>query len=118
MEHFGPCGFFFSPTPVLDLRCLQVVWPSSETDINCKDQSGLAFEDFFHILLCKPAEMCCFFHVSSPSVSPKGKGRGLHMAGAIDAGCKFISINFYIFVLGNRTPLYCLILTLFQQGFL
>lgn len=41
---------------VLDLGSFQVAWPSSETNINCKDQSGLAFEEVLQILLCKPAE--------------------------------------------------------------
>lgn len=77
---------------VLGLCCFQVVQPSSETDINCKDQSGLAFEEVFHILLCKPAERCDVpfmfpFHLALE----RAKGRSSYDRGAIDVGCKFIS---------------------------
>lgn len=43
---------FFSA--VLGLCCLQVLWPSSETDINCRDQSGLAFEEVFTFCSVSP----------------------------------------------------------------
>lgn len=86
---------------VLDLGSFQVAWPSSETDINCRDQSGLAFEEAFQILLCKPAEKCgvpfmFLFHLSFERAK-RGSScdRGLLMLAA-----NSFQINFYIFVTG------------------
>ena len=77
---------------VLDLSCFQVAWPLSETDINWKDQSGLAFEELFQILLCKPAGRCGvpFMFPLHPSLqrakggssstrSRRGRSKGLWM---------------------------------------
>lgn len=86
---------------VLDLGSFQVAWPSSETDINCKDQSGLAFEEVFQILLCKPAEKCGVpfmfpFHLPFERAK-RGSScdRGLLMLAA-----NSFQINFYLFVTG------------------
>lgn len=62
---------------VLDLGCFQVAWPSCETDINCKDQSGLAFEEVFQILLCKPAERCGVLSCFHSSCLLRGQREGL-----------------------------------------
>lgn len=86
---------------VLDLRCFQVAWPSSETDINCKDQSGLAFEEVFQILLCKPAERCSVpfmfpFHLSLE----RAKGGAPCDRRLLMLVANSFPINFYIFVTG------------------
>lgn len=94
---------------VLDLGSFQVVWPSSETDINWEDQSGLAFEEVFQILLCNPAEKCDVpfmfpFHLSFERAK-RGSScdRGLLMLAADS-----FQINFYIFVTSISQPLYFL----------
>ena len=86
---------------VLDLCCFQVAWPSSETDINCKDQSGLAFEEVFQILLCKPAEKCGAsfmfpFHLSLE----RAKGQSSCDRGLLVLAANSFQITFYIFVTG------------------
>lgn len=81
---------------VLGLCCF-----SSETDINFKDQSGLAFEEVFHILLCKPAERCDVpfmfpFHLALE----RAKGGSSYDRGLLMLAANSFQINFYIFVMG------------------
>lgn len=76
---------------VPDLHRIQAAWPSSETDINGKDQSGMAFEAVWQTLLCKPAERCGVPFMFPLCLCPEGKRADLYVMGAIDVGCKFIS---------------------------
>lgn len=94
---------------VLELCCFQVAWPSSEADINCRDQSGLAFEEVSQMLLCKPFERCSVpfmfpFHLSLE----RAKGGSSCDRGLLMLVANSFQINFYIFVTGIWQPLYFL----------
>lgn len=75
-----------------------MAWLSSETDINCEDHSGLAFEEAFQALFSKPAERC-----AAPFMFPfclpleRALGRSSRDQVSIDLGHKALQINFCMF---------------------
>lgn len=77
---------------VLNLCCFQVAGPSLETDISCRDQSGLAFEEVFQILLGKPAEKYgpAFMFPFRLSLE-RAEQRSSCDWETVGVGCKFIS---------------------------
>lgn len=87
------------PWCLIYLHRFQAAWPSSETDINGKDQSGLAFEEVWRTLLCKPAEGCGVPFMFPFCLCPEGKGRIFTWWGLLMLVANSFQINFYIFFL-------------------
>lgn len=80
----------------------QVAWPSSETDINGKDQSGLAFEEVWRTLLCKPAESCGVPFMFAFCLCPEGRGRIFTWWGLLMLVANSFQINYYFFFFNHR----------------